>query len=148
MKIITFILLLSTNLLYSQNVEFDKEIFKDIYKIRCKGASVLHRFINGTRMFHFIDDNIEYHTTYKLNSEFNYNFFISVFNVGNSGFRVNTPNSFLYDSILKEGNFIEVHKEGNTSFLVYRFGEDIFLLNSSEDSRNRKHYIIDFWCRQ
>lgn len=140
------ILFLIPMFLMSQEKEFDKMLFHDLYSLRCGGAAKLHTFVNNTSIFHMIDEDDSHVTTYKINNEFDYNFFISVFNNELSGFRINTPNSYIYNYIINNGKFIEVHKEGNTSFLVYNLNNESFLLNSSVDSSSRKHYIIDFWC--
>lgn len=132
--------------MFSQKIEFEKSFFKNIYELKCKGSAALHGFVNETNVFHMIDEEAEFATTYKLNNEFNYNFFVSVFNTPEGGFRINTPNSFLYDLIVTKGEFIEVHKEEKQSFLVYKFGDGKFLISNSIDFKERKHYIIDFWC--
>lgn len=132
--------------MYSQKIEFEKSFFSNIYELKCKGSSAIHRFVNETKMFHMIDEDAEFATTYKLNKEYNYNFFVSVFNTTTGGFRINSPSSFLYDFIVKKGKFIEVHKEENQSFLVYELKDEQFLITNSIDFKERKHYIIDFWC--
>ena len=110
----------------------------------CDDIGHKHTYINKLKTFKMIDDEEKSVTTYKYLSQ-DFNFFISVLNEHN-GLRFNSPNSFLYDIIVSKGKFIEVHKEDNTSFLVYELLDNSFLINFSTDNKGRKHYIIDSYC--
>ena len=121
-----------------------KETFLSLMKIICSNVGEKHTYINKLKTFKMIDDTETYVTTYKyLSSEFN--FFITIYNTEN-GIRFNSPNSLLYDGIVENGVYEEVHKEGATSFLVYKFLNQSFLINFSTDDKGRKHYIVDTYC--
>jgi len=121
-----------------------KQTFLDLMKLICNPVGDKHTYINKLKSFKMIDDNESYVTSYKyISSDFNY--FVTIYNNEN-GVRFNSPNSFLYENIVDKGTFVEVHKEGATSFLVYKFSEQSFLLNFSTDQKGRKHYIIDSYC--
>lgn len=118
--------------------------FIDLMKIICKNVGEKHTYISKLKTFKMIDDENTQVTTYKYLSN-DFNFFITIVNSEN-GLRFNSPNSFLYDKIVDKGKFKEVHKEGATSFLVYDFLEQSFLLNFNTDEKGRKHYIVDTYC--
>lgn len=151
MKIITLLfctLIFSTTVAQSTNEqelnEIQKNTFLDLMKIICNNVGEKHTYINKLKSFKMIDDKETYATTYKYLSN-DFNFFITIINTEN-GLRFNSPNSFLYDKIVDNGKFKEVHKEGSTSFLVYNLSNQSFLLNFSTDDKGRKHYIVDTYC--
>ena len=150
-----FILLISyflfNTITYSQSIkneavlnEVQKNTFVELMNTICDDIGHKHTYINKLKTFKMIDDEEKSVTTYKYLSQ-DFNFFISVLNEHN-GLRFNSPNSFLYDIIVSKGKFIEVHKEDNTSFLVYELLDNSFLLTFSTDNKGRKHYIIDSYC--
>ena len=138
-----------SNLSYSQNNELTQtkleySIFVGLEEVKCEGVGAMHKYINSLKAFKMIPDKREYFTTYKLkNNNNNYNLFFSIYDV--KGFRIDTPNSYLQDARIEQGSFKETHKEGATSFLVYTFsGEDFILGYYVEKGKN--HYYIDTYC--
>lgn len=137
------------NIFFSQVSEknfksLELKVFNDLTEMKCDGELTMHSYVAGRKVF--VMDK-RYHdglSFYSLYSFYGKSLSIGIYEK-EKGFRIIYPDSYVFDMIIKNGKLIERHQENNTFFLVYKYNESIFLLNSYEHKGN-SFYLIDSYC--
>lgn len=145
---ILIITLLIVNFGFTQNkptiTDVEIEIFSSMFKLKCKGNSAMHSYINNLGIFYMAENNNSQYSTYKLESKYSAIMSVSIYN-DIPGFRFETTKPNIYNYLIESGTFKETHREGKVLFLVYTIEGEDFLLNKS-DYKGTTYYLIDTYC--